>query len=184
MSTENRTTDSHIHDPLFKWFLAFAGVVLLGFVAKETLHFSNAPSSSTRNEVKKQALPGGSRVWLNTNSHFSYGTPWLVDIDRDLWMEGEVWLDLNKWGTKEYVIHTPFADIIAKEAECNILNRNNKMCVYNASGKLLLRPGPENKFREFTMNEGDYYEFDKGNVLKKELPAGENFSWHKEAIKQ
>ena len=181
MSLDNRTATTPFQDPLFKWFLAFATVVLLGFVAKETLHFSNAPSVITRDFVRKEALPGGSRVWLNTDTRFSYGTPWQGDIDRDLWVEGEGWFELRKWGSKGYVIHTPFADIMATNADFNVTNRNDKLCVYASTGRLILRPGPENKFREFFMNAGDYYEFDKGVVLKKSLPATETFPWHKDS---
>ena len=181
MSIDNRSSETPFRDPLFKWFLAIATVVLLGFVAKETLHFSNAPSAITRNSVRKEALPGGSRVWLNTNTRFSYGTPWQIDIDRDLWIEGEGWFDIKKWGSKVYVIHTPFADVIATNAEFNVANRNNKVCVYSSTGTLILRPGPENKFREFFMHEGDYFEFDKGVVIRKDLPAGETFSWRKDS---
>ncbi|MEO6915575.1 MAG: FecR family protein [Chitinophagaceae bacterium] len=167
--TEVRNPDkTTFSDPLFRWLIGICFVGLLWFVTKETLHFSNAPSFSTKEkEVKRESLPGGSRVWLNPNTRFSYGTPWLATVDRDLWIRGEAFFDLQPWGNMRYVIHTPYADIIAIDGRLTVSHMDEKVLVHNISGTLILRSGPENKFPEFFMKQGESYQFNKGLVAPK-----------------
>ncbi len=92
-------------------------------------------------ETQQIALPDGSTVILNANSHLHYPKQWPEESPREIWLRGEAYFSVKKTGTpgnQRFVVHTDGLAIEVVGTTFNVNQREQTTRVVLTSGKVKL----------------------------------------------
>lgn len=126
-------------------------------------------------------LPDGSVVILNANSTLRYSTNWKENEDREVWLNGEAFFDVQKkpdWANAKFTVHTEQLHVEVLGTTFNVNNRRGKVKVVLNTGKVKLKPVDNNK-DTLTMQPQDLVEFtaSQHDFVKKKVNPEEYSSW-------
>jgi ferric-dicitrate binding protein FerR (iron transport regulator) len=121
----------------FLFYLERAAAVLFLplFIASLSYYFINKPAvelQSSFNEidnaygtVSKLTLPDGTKVWLNSGSHFKYPLAFSNKV-RKVYLSGEAYFEVSKNKKKPFVVTTSDIDVMATGTVFNVMAYDNE----------------------------------------------------------
>lgn len=160
-----------------RWLLAAASVAVIFislFLWKNVLN-TNTDFKTQYGEIKQQLLPDGSQVILNANSNISYSKTWEKGKSREVWVKGEAFFQVQKTVEKsKFIVHTDKFDIVVTGTQFNVINKANKVSVLLKEGSItvLTKDG-----RTIKMQPGEFYEYVKEDIVKKEVKTEYILAW-------
>lgn len=113
-----------------------AGFLFYNFVFTGTTNVYNTKYA----QVKNITLPDGSKVTLNANSQLKLSADWSAQGDRQVWLEGEAYFEVEKklaTGQK-FIVHTKDMDVEVLGTKFNVNTRHQKAIVSLEEGKIKL----------------------------------------------
>lgn len=98
-------------------------------------------------KTKKITLPDGSKVTLNANSELKLSADWSDNGDRQVWLEGEAYFEVEKKlaTQQKFVVHTKDIDVEVLGTKFNVNTRHEKAIVSLEEGKIKLSLKGETK---------------------------------------
>ncbi|MDP5172534.1 MAG: FecR domain-containing protein [Bacteroidia bacterium] len=104
-------------------------------------------------ETREIGLPDGSTLTLNANSDVTYKQSWEGEPLREIWLEGEAYLEVVKSPERPFIVHTHEADIKVLGTSFNVIQRKDQCIVTllegkvevdaNENGTAILQPGDQ-----------------------------------------
>lgn len=94
-------------------------------------------------ETKELVLPDGSQLILNANSHVRYASAWEGDQTRQIWLEGEAFLEVTHLPDQPFVVHAGEADVNVLGTTFNVRTRDKDFSVLLVEGKVKVTQGSE-----------------------------------------
>ncbi|MFY7899342.1 MAG: FecR domain-containing protein, partial [Chitinophagaceae bacterium] len=96
--------------------------------------------ATTFGEKKRIVLPDSSVVVLNANSSFKMPESWDAISDRQVWLEGEAFFEVEKKiaTQQKFIVHTKDVDISVLGTKFNVNTRKEKSVVALEEGKIQL----------------------------------------------
>lgn len=160
---------------MLRWVVAAIFLVTVGLGLFKYFQ-SGKPSIETRYaEIKKESLPDGSQVTLNANSKITFGKSWEKETDREVWVNGEAFFQVQKSPHKsKFIVHTGHFDIIVTGTEFNVVNRDEKTNVLLKEGSVTIRT---TNGTETTMRPGDFVEFTNDQLQRKDAKDIQVLAW-------
>ncbi|WP_276503726.1 FecR family protein [Terrimonas pollutisoli] len=160
---------------LLRWVAAAIILVTVGFGLYKYFQPGKPVIETRYAEIRKESLPDGSQVTLNANSEVTYGKSWGKGKDREIWVKGEAFFQVEKTPKKSrFVVHTGHFDIIVTGTEFNVVNRNEKTNVLLKEGSVLIRAS---NGTETSMKPGDFVEFTNDRLQKKPAKDIQVLAW-------
>jgi ferric-dicitrate binding protein FerR (iron transport regulator) len=160
---------------LLRWVAAAIILVTVGFGLYKFFQPGKPIIETSFAEIRKESLPDGSQVTLNANSEVTYGRSWGKGNDREVWVKGEAFFQVEKTPQKSrFVVHTGQLDIIVTGTEFNVVNRNEKTNVLLKEGSVLIRTS---NGTETLMKPGDFVEFANDRLQKKPAKDIQVLAW-------
>lgn len=150
-----------------RWIVAASVLVLLAAGAFFTrMHHRIRPEVRTDfGQISHRQLPDGTEVMMNANSRISYADDWRDDVDREVWVDGEVFFHVRQTPSKSrFIVHTEHFDIIVTGTQFNVSNRHGKDNVLLQEGSVTLRTKDG---RTLLMKPGDFVTFDPAVLERK-----------------
>ena len=91
-------------------------------------------------KTKKITLPDGSKVTLNANSELKLSSNWGDKGDRQVWLEGEAYFEVEKKLAthQKFIVHTKDIDVEVLGTKFNVNTRHEKAIVSLEEGKIKL----------------------------------------------
>ncbi|SFE82008.1 FecR family protein [Thermoflexibacter ruber] len=114
-------------------------------------------------ETKTITLPDGSKVILNSNSQIEYAQVWEEGTDREVFLKGEAFFQVNKRGTvrkDKFIVHTEGLDVEVLGTEFNVNSYRKKTKVVLQSGKIKLIQTASSQPKEVIMAPGEIAQYD------------------------
>jgi transmembrane sensor len=98
-------------------------------------------------QTKKITLPDGSKVTLNANSELKLSADWSVKGDRQVWLDGEAYFEVEKKSAthQKFIVHTKDIDVEVLGTKFNVNTRHQKAVVSLEEGKIKLSLNGETK---------------------------------------
>lgn len=98
-------------------------------------------------KTKKITLPDGSKVTLNANSELKLSAAWNEKGDRQVWLEGEAYFEVEKKLAthQKFIVHTKDIDVEVLGTRFNVNTRHEKAIVSLEEGKIKLSLKGETK---------------------------------------
>jgi transmembrane sensor len=129
-------------------------------------------------QVKNITLPDGSKVILNANSELKLTAEWGEEGNRQVWLEGEAYFEVEKKTAthQKFIVHTKDLDVEVLGTRFNVNTRHAKAVVSLEEGKIKLIPNIvvkstlQNKFRE------EVIEMKPGQLVKLDTASGINLT--------
>ena len=160
---------------LLRWIAAAIILVTVGFGLYKYFQPGKPVIETSYAEIRKESLPDGSQVILNANSEVTYGKSWGKGKDREVWVKGEAFFQVEKTPQKSrFVVHTGHFDIIVTGTEFNVVNRNEKTNVLLKEGSVLIRTS---NGTETSMKPGDFIEFANDRLQEKPAKDIQVLAW-------
>ncbi|MFC0773230.1 FecR family protein [Terrimonas alba] len=160
---------------LLRWVAAAIILVTVGLGLYKYFQPGKPVIETSYAEIRKESLPDGSQVTLNANSEITYGRSWGKGNDREVWVKGEAFFQVEKTPQKSrFVVHTGHFDIIVTGTEFNVVNRNEKTNVLLREGSVLIRTS---NGTETVMKPGDYVEFANDRLQQKPAKDIQVLAW-------
>lgn len=159
------------------WLYAAAAVVLLtvGSVAIWSAVSKPEMVQTTYGEIREQRLPDGSKVMLNANSEITYSEGWDKGAEREVWLKGEAFFQVEKTPAKSrFVVHADQFDVIVTGTQFNVVNREDKTNVMLTEGSVTLKTKDG---KEFNMHPGDFVEITNLQPEKKAVREENILAW-------
>ena len=161
---------------LLRWVAAAIILVTVGFGLYKFFQPGKPVIETSYAEIRKESLPDGSQVTLNANSEITYGRSWGKGKDREVWVKGEAFFQVEKTPQKSrFVVHTGHFDIIVTGTEFNVVNRNEKTNVLLKEGSVIIREANGN---ETAMKPGEFVEFANERLQKKPAKDIQVLAWN------
>jgi ferric-dicitrate binding protein FerR (iron transport regulator) len=113
-----------------------SGLLLYKFVFASTTNLYTTQYAQVKNII----LPDGSKVTLNANSELKLSSDWSEYGDRQVWLEGEAYFEVEKklaTGQK-FIVHTKDMDVEVLGTKFNVNTRHQKAIVSLEEGKIKL----------------------------------------------
>ncbi|MEL6922492.1 MAG: FecR domain-containing protein [Bacteroidota bacterium] len=126
-------------------------------------------------------LTDGTQVWLNANSSLSYAEDWSGQQDREVWLEGEAYFDVQADPTgKRFLVHTEKGTVEVLGTGFNVNQRRSTLDVVLVEGKVqLLIPDHE----ALSMAPGERIEVNARGLIARSQPDVESLTaWTKEKM--
>lgn len=123
-----------------------AAILILAAVWLGGAFNAEAPMLSLTTEygqTKELVLPDGSQLTLNANSHVRYASTWEGDQTRQIWLEGEAFLDVTHLPDQPFVVHAGKADVNVLGTTFNVRTREKDFSVLLVEGKVEITQGAE-----------------------------------------
>jgi len=136
-----------------------------------TMRTADAGSSSEYKtgfaKIKKITLPDGSRVTLNANSELKLSADWSETGDRQVWLEGEAYFEVEKKPAthQKFIVHTKDVDVEVLGTKFNVNTRHQKSLVSLEEGKIKLSVKGETKTVLQQQNHNDLIEMHPGELM-------------------
>jgi len=151
--------------------LLVAGVLWL---FRYTYTGANTLYQTTYAQVKNIRLPDGSRVVLNANSSLRLTADWSEQGDRQVWLEGEAYFEVEKKMTTrtKFIVHTNDLDVEVLGTRFNVNTRRKGAVVALEEGriKLIVKKAVHNQRAAAVHPEA--IEMKPGDVVKLDTIAG------------
>lgn len=113
--------------------------------------------------IREYQLPDGSQVTLNANSNITTSKDWKGGKDREVWLQGEAFFNIQKTATKDrFIVHTKNLDIIVTGTQFNVISRDDESSVLLTEGSVIIKT---KEGREIPMKPGDFV------VMQNNVPA-------------
>jgi ferric-dicitrate binding protein FerR (iron transport regulator) len=123
------------------WFFSVIVLVGAGLLLYKFVYTANTNLYKTQYaQVKNITLPDGSKVTLNANSQLKLSSNWSEQGDRQVWLEGEAYFEVEKklaTGQK-FIVHTKDMDVEVLGTKFNVNTRHQKAIVSLEEGKIKL----------------------------------------------
>lgn len=183
--------DTPVYRLHWKRNLAIAASVLL-IICTGIWYFNNAANPHINfyktdfAQVKHITLPDGSKVTLNANSELKLSLDWGANGDRQVWLNGEAYFEVEKKpATKQkFVVHTRDIKVEVLGTKFNVNARHQKAVVSLEEGKIKLSLKADTKsvlndqsgLKVIEMKPGEVVKLD--TALKIDIAAEQNISIH------
>jgi transmembrane sensor len=159
------------------WYWAAAAVLILA--VSGTLLWQNLSSAemvqTAFGEIREQQLPDGSKVMLNANSEITYSEGWDKGAEREVWLKGEAFFQVQKTpGKSRFVVHGDQFDVIVTGTQFNVVNRQNKTNVMLTEGSVIIKTKDG---KEIAMQPGDFVEINNLQPEKKTAREENILAW-------
>jgi ferric-dicitrate binding protein FerR (iron transport regulator) len=120
------------------FFILFVGAGLLLYKFAYTVNTNLYKTEFA--QVKNITLPDGSRVTLNANSQLTLSSDWGNEGDRQVWLEGEAYFEVEKKiaTSQKFIVHTKDMDVEVLGTKFNVNTRHQKAIVSLEEGKIKL----------------------------------------------
>jgi ferric-dicitrate binding protein FerR (iron transport regulator) len=91
-------------------------------------------------QVKHITLPDGSKVTLNANSQLKLSLDWSEKGDRQVWLDGEAYFEVEKKPAthQKFIVHTKDIDVEVLGTKFNVNTRHEQAIVALEEGKIKL----------------------------------------------
>jgi len=147
------------------WIPAAAAVLLL--VMAGWIFLRNDRDKTTMDSaygtISEYQLPDGSQVTLNANSNISIIKDWKEGKDREVWLQGEAFFNVQKTAAKDrFIVHTKNMDVIVTGTQFNAISRDEESSVLLTEGSVIIKIKDG---REIPMKPGDFV------VMQNNIPA-------------
>ncbi len=159
------------------WYWAAAAVILLsaGSIALWNLKTEPELVQTAYGELREQRLPDGSKVMLNANSEITYSEGWEKGAEREVWIKGEAFFQVQKTPSKtRFVVHADQFDVIVTGTQFNVVNRHDKTNVMLTEGSVTLKTKDG---KEIFMQPGDFVEITNQQPEKKNVVQENVLAW-------
>lgn len=138
------------------WFKRIAIAASVALVVTAGIWYAATNNSTEENsnlyktsfaKTKKITLPDGSKVTLNANSELKLSANWGNNGDRQVWLEGEAYFEVEKKpaSQQKFVVHTKDIDVEVLGTKFNVNTRHEKAIVSLEEGKIKLSLKGETK---------------------------------------
>jgi transmembrane sensor len=159
------------------WYWAAAAVIFLsvGAVAFWQLNSNPEMVQTAFGEIREQSLPDGSKVMLNANSEITYSEGWDAGAEREVWLRGEAFFEVQKTPAKSrFVVHAGQFDVIVTGTQFNVVNRDGKTNVMLTEGSVTIKTKDG---KEIHMQPGDFVEVTNQQPEKKNIAQENVLAW-------
>lgn len=135
-------------------------------------------------KTKKITLPDGSKVTLNANSQLKLSTNWSDKGDRQVWLEGEAYFEVEKKQLthQKFIVHAKDIDVEVLGTKFNVNTRHEKAIVSLEEGKIKLSLNGEVKSILKKKYKDEVIEMKPGDVVKLDtainVTTDNNISFH------
>lgn len=161
-----------------KGWWAAAAVVLISFSGILLWKKNVTPSEMVQaayGELREKQLPDGSKVTLNANSEISYNEGWEKGAEREVWLKGEAFFQVQKTPAKSrFIVHGDRFDVIVTGTQFNVVNRHDKTNVMLTEGSVTIKT---NDGKEIHMLPGDFVEINNLQPEKKAVQEEIILAW-------
>jgi ferric-dicitrate binding protein FerR (iron transport regulator) len=129
-------------------------------------------------QTKQITLPDGSKVTLNANSELKLSADWSVKEDRQVWLNGEAYFEVEKKSAthQKFIVHTKDIDVEVLGTKFNVNTRHEKSVVSLEEGKIKLSLNGETKLVLKKKYKDDVIEMKPGEVVKLDTASGINLA--------
>ncbi len=113
-------------------------------------YLGNTTYQTAYGEIQNLTLPDGSKVTLNSNSTLTFAKNWEKGRNREVWLKGEAFFEVEKRIDKErkglvkFTVHSANVDVEVVGTQFNVWNRQNQVAVVLNEGKVKLNIKGEN----------------------------------------
>lgn len=135
-----------IRERVIPMWASWAAVILLLFALGVGLYVSQNQTSqltyqTAYGEIKSFELPDGSLVKLHANSYLTFDEAWGKGEDREVWLRGEAYFDVEKKPSTQakFSVHTSDLKVEVLGTEFNVDTRKEKTEVVLNEGKIKLQ---------------------------------------------
>ena len=127
-------------------------------------------------QVKNIILPDGSKVTLNANSELKLSVNWGQKGDRQVWLDGEAYFEVEKKPAtrQKFIVHTKDIDVEVLGTKFNVSTRHEKAIVSLEEGKIKLSLNGEIKEILKKKYNGEVIEMKPGQLVKLDTASGVN----------
>jgi ferric-dicitrate binding protein FerR (iron transport regulator) len=149
-------------------------------------YLGNTTYQTAYGETQNLTLPDGSKVTLNSNSTLTFAKNWEQGKNREVWLNGEAFFEVEKQANAEkkglvkFTVHSANVDVEVVGTQFNVWNRQNQVAVVLNEGKVKLNIKVENKPTqtvEMLPNEIVEVLADKQTFTKKKVKTELYTSW-------
>lgn len=168
------------------WYRYAVAAVVVGILFCVGLLYSanqKVTINTPYGHLKTITLPDGSLVTLNANSKIKYDKSWDKDEIREVWIEGEAFLNVNhlhKTGSIQnrdrFIVHTGGVNVEVLGTTFNVNDRRGRTEVALLNGKISLALNT-GKGEQLILAPGDIAEYVDGKLIKKPINVSEYSSW-------
>jgi transmembrane sensor len=135
-------------------------------------------------ETRTVLLPDSSEIILNANSTLRFAANWPGNQTREVWLEGEAFLNVRHGGSnRRFIVRTGTLDVEVLGTQFNVNNRRGNVRVVLSSGKVKLNRHQTDQPADMYMEPGDLVDFSENAVFTRKKVDPEVFtSWRKNKI--
>lgn len=125
-------------------------------------------------KIKKIKLPDGSVVTLNANSELTLSANWSDKGERQVWLEGEAFFEVEKKLAthQKFIVHTKDLDVEVLGTKFNVNTRHEKAIVSLEEGKIKLTMNSGTQSILKKKYKAEAIEMKAGEVVKLDTAAG------------
>ncbi len=169
-----------------RWYWVAAAVMLMGVTVALLLLIGHGQIEyhTAFGETKTVALPDGSTVILNANSHISFSKNWDQRPAREIWLDGEAYFSvIHKQNHQPFKVSTSGG--IAVEVlgtTFNVYHRAVETKVVLNSGQIRLSFPVDKKERKILMKPGELVEYKKDKFSKRLVDPRNYAAWTENKI--
>lgn len=179
--TPVRVSKTAFLQPLTRVAAVFAGIMIAAVVLLLLWKTDPTVTYATQyGETRSVTLPDGSTAVLNANSSIHFPESWEPGEPREVWMEGEVFFEVQKIVAEagnmaanneeaipvKFIVHTGSVDVEVLGTQFNVNNRHKETRVVLKSGQVRLRVKDSATVEELFMQPGEMVAF---NEVSREL---------------
>jgi len=168
------------------WPRYAAAAILVGILLTTGLFYTSFQQVSIQTpygKLQMVTLPDGSVVTLNANSHIKYDRTWEDSEIREVWIEGEAFMQVNhlhKNGPvknhQRFVVHTGALNVEVLGTSFNVNDRRGRTEVALLEGKISLSLANKEE-KALILAPGDIVEYAGKTLAKKPINVIEYASW-------
>ncbi|MBL0356241.1 MAG: FecR family protein [Chitinophagaceae bacterium] len=127
-------------------------------------------------QIKHITLPDGSKVTLNANSELRLSLDWNEKGDRQVWLNGEAYFEVEKKPAtrQKFVVHTNDIDVEVLGTKFNVNTRHSKAIVSLEEGKIKLSLNGQTKAVLQNKVKQEVIEMKPGEMVKLDTVSGIN----------
>lgn len=165
----------------FSWPARIAATILVGVLAFWVLYnpIQFIDTSTAYSEQRLITLPDGSSVILNGNSSIRFKESWNRKENREVWMEGEGFFDVNHTqDNQKFIVHTASkVDVQVLGTRFNVKLRRGKTEVMLESGKVQMNVNQSGVMDTILLKPGDLVAFENLTITKSIVNSLHYASW-------
>ncbi|GHA47662.1 anti-sigma factor [Salinimicrobium marinum] len=162
-----------------------ASLVIVAILSYFFINISDTTTVDTDFAEKKEiVLPDGSLVIINSNSEISYASNWENKSEREVWLEGEAFFEVEKATGKDsqpktFIVHSGNVEVQVLGTTFNVGDRRGETKVTLLTGKVKLENKLNKDAEPLFLEPGEHAEIStEDKVLKKsKVDAQKYASW-------